>query len=122
MKDVTKKRGVKDEEEDNEKPANKKCDVKGTSDGKNDDSDEDVVLVRNRTTVASLRRSVRQQQNRNELKQKLNKLKQQRSREMAAPFILDKADVTFRAPRGFYGNFGAKETYNADELKTCNAD
>ena len=69
----------------------------------------------------SLRRSARQQQNKNEIQNKLSKLKNQRSKKLAAPFILDKSDVTFRAPHGFYGNFGMKETLNEDQSKTCNA-
>ena len=69
----------------------------------------------------SLRRSAHQQQNKNEIQNKLSKLKKQRSKQMAAPFILDKSDVTFQAPHGFYGNFGMKETLNEDQSRTCNA-
>ena len=70
----------------------------------------------------SLRRSARQQQNRNEIQNKLSQLKKQRSKELAGPFILDKSDVTFRPPpHGFYGHFGMTETLNEDQSKTCDA-
>ena len=85
-RDVKPKSDVKEDE--NGKPNNKKRDV-------NNDSDEDLVIKRSKTSVVSLRRSARQQQNKNEIKNKLSKLKNQRSKKLAAPFILDKSDVTF---------------------------
>ena len=99
-RDVKPKSGVKEDE--NEKLDNKKLDVKNTSDGKgekrhdvNNDSDEDLVIKRSKTSVVSLRRSAHQQQNKNEIQNKLSKLKNQRSKKLSAPFILDKSDVTF---------------------------
>ena len=125
-RDVKPKSGVKEDE--NGKSDNKKRDVKNTSDGNgekrrdvNNDSDEDLAIKRSKTSVVSLRRSARQQQNKNEIQNKLSKLKNQQSKKLAAPFILDKSDVTFQAPHGFYGNFGMKETLNEDQSKTCNA-
>ena len=98
--DVKPKSGVKEDE--NGKPDNKKRDVKNTSDGNgekrrdvNNDSDEDLVIKQNKTSVVSLRRSACQQQNKNEIQNKLSKLKNQRSKKLAAPFILDESDVTF---------------------------
>ena len=110
------------------KPDNKKHDVKNTSDGNgekrrdvNNDSDEDLVIKRSKTSVVSVRRSAHQQQNKNEIQNKLSKLKNQQSKKLAAPFILDKSDVTFRPPHALYGDFGMKETLNEDQSKTCNA-
>ena len=67
----------------------------------------------------SLRRSACQQQNRNEIQNKLSQLKKQQSKELAGPFILDKSD--FEPPHGFYGHFGMTETLNEDRSKTCDA-
>ena len=76
------------------KTENKNRDVKPKSDV-NNDSDEDLVIKRSKTSVVSLRRSACQQQNRNEIQNKLSQLKKQRSKELAGLFILDKSDVTF---------------------------
>ena len=53
------------------------------------------ILLLSKTSVVSLRKSAHQQQNRNEIQNKLSQLKKQRSKELAGPFILDKSDVTF---------------------------
>ena len=58
------------------KTENKNCDVKPKSDV-NNDSDEDLVIKQSKTSVVSLRRSARQQQNRNEIQNKLSQLKKQ---------------------------------------------
>ena len=57
-----------------------------------------LLLNEAKTSVVSLRRSAHQQQNKNEIQNKLSKLKNQRSKKLAAPFILDKSDVTFQPP------------------------
>ena len=115
-----KKRDVKNTNDEKGTPKNKKRDVKPASDV-NNDSDEDLVIKRSKTSVVSLRRSAHQQQNRNAIQNKLSQLKKQRSKELAGPFILDKSDVTFRPPHGFYGHFGMTETLNEDQSKTCDA-
>ena len=56
-----------------------------------------------------LRRSARVQLQKNKQRKTLAQLKKQRSKEIAGGFVLDESDMTYRAPKGFYGHFGVPE-------------
>ena len=45
----------------------------------------------------------------NKKKKTLAQLKKQRSKALAGGFVLEESDVTYRAPKGFHGDFGVAE-------------
>ena len=45
----------------------------------------------------------------NKQRKTLAQLKKQRSKALAGGFVLEESDVTYRAPKGFYGDFGVAE-------------
>ena len=73
------------------------------------DSDEPIILRRLNTTDISIRRSARVQQKKNKVKALVKEAKDKYTKKVASPFILGESSITYRAPQGFYGSFGAKE-------------
>ena len=95
------------------KADNKKRDVnkgKGTKNVTSVSSDsEELVVKRQKTTTVSLRKSACVQKRKDDQKKILAKLKIKRSKSMAGQFVLSESDFTYRAPKGFYGDFGVQE-------------
>ena len=73
------------------------------------DDNGEIILKRRKTSEVSLRRSARVQLQKNKQRKTLAQLKKQRSKEIAGGFVLDESDVTYRAPKDFYGDFGVPE-------------
>ena len=73
------------------------------------DDNGEIILKRRKTSEVSLRRSAHVQLQKNKQRKTLAQLKKQRSKEIAGGFVLDESDVTYRAPKGFYGDFGVPE-------------
>ena len=73
------------------------------------DDNGEIILKQRKTSEVSLRRSARVQLQKNKQRKTLAQLKKQRSKEIAGGFVLDESDVTYRAPKGFYGDFGVPE-------------
>ena len=76
---------------------------------KDSDSDEIVFLESNKASQVSLRKSLRLQQKRNEMKRITSKLKEERSKKLAAKFIFGQSSVMYRPPSGYYGEFGVRD-------------
>ena len=76
---------------------------------KDSDCDEIVFLGSKKTSQVSLRKSLRLQEKRNEQKRITSKLKEERSKKLAAKFILGENSITYRPPSGYYGEFGVRD-------------
>ena len=59
---------------------------------------------------------------RNEQRRELRKLDEQRSKKLATKFIFNVSSVTYRPPRGYYGNFGVGETRVYADVHVVNID
>ena len=81
----------------------------------------EIILKRRKTSEVSLRRSARVQLQKNQQRKTLAQLKKQMSKQLAGEFVLEESDVTYRAPKGFYGDFGVPEI-NVQGKTTMNVD
>ena len=72
------------------------------------DDNGEIILKRRKTSKVSLRRSARVQLQKN--KEKIwHNLRNKDQKQLLVDFVLEESDVTYRAPKGFYGDFGVAE-------------